>query len=90
MPDVWDKALPTSSTDRCLMCEVMLCPSHHRLLETTVSALRQEPLRQGRPVIVGTDKLHPGNKDSGARNPMTIQPADFILLIQWASVVVGL
>ncbi len=55
MPDVWDKSLPTSSTDGCLMCEVMLCPSRYRLLETTVSALRQEPLRQERPVIVATD-----------------------------------
>jgi hypothetical protein len=55
MPNVWDKVLPTSSTDGCLMCEVMLCPSRHRLLETTVSAQRQEPLRRGRPVIVGTN-----------------------------------
>jgi hypothetical protein len=79
MPDVWDKALPTSSTDGCLMCEVMLSPSRHRLLKTTVSALRQEPLRLGRPVIVGTDKPHPGNEGSGARYHMTILKTEMAL-----------
>ncbi len=69
------------------MYEVMLCPSRHRLLETKVSALRWEPLRQGRPVIVGTNKPHLGDEDSGAQYCMTVQPADFILLIRWVSVV---
>jgi hypothetical protein len=63
----------------------MHCPSRHRLLEKTGSAVGGSRCAEETPVIVGTGTPHPGIDNRGARYRMTVRPADLILLTRWVA-----